>query len=265
MVGRTIVMRPMATWLLAGSLVAGVSACTTALSLEKTTALGPPFNEDLKQGYLELGAARWAGGSWEVLHFRDKARAAMLGDTVLPDPVTFVSANYQGELAERRQRLLTVLDAGARERTPAEAAEAQVSFDCWLSAVKASGQLNSGCREAFDTALGKSEQALVDALPKSYVVQFESGSDVIGSKGLDTVTAAAGATVLTDPAGVNVVGYADRSGGASYNEALSLRRAENVAAALEQAGIAADRLNVQAQGPAGATDDRRVEITFGSS
>ena len=80
-------MGPIARWLLVGLLAASGGACTTVLPPERTEALGPPFNEALKEGYLQLAASRWQEGSWELLHFRDKARQAMLGDAVWPDDV----------------------------------------------------------------------------------------------------------------------------------------------------------------------------------
>ena len=74
-------MRPV-LWFLALVLAMTGSACTTVLAPERTTALGPRFNEALKERYLELGASKWQEGSWEILHFRDKASSAMLGDLV---------------------------------------------------------------------------------------------------------------------------------------------------------------------------------------
>jgi outer membrane protein OmpA-like peptidoglycan-associated protein len=49
------------------------------------------------------------------------------------------------------------------------------------------------------------------------------------------------------------------------NEALSLQRAENVAAALQRAGVSPELIAVQGRGArAAAEDGRRVEITFDS-
>jgi outer membrane protein OmpA-like peptidoglycan-associated protein len=257
-------MRSVVTWFLVGILAMAGSACTTVLAPERTTALGPPFNEALKERYLELGASRWQEGSWEILHFRDKARSAMLGDLVDPDRVTWVPSGLQGELIEQRERLLLFLDAGGRELVPEDAAEAQVGFDCWLSEVKATHQLDSGCRETFVAALGRTEQAVLAELPESYVVLFESGSDAIGGDGLNVATAVARAVPLVEPARIEVVGHADPSGSGAANEALSLRRAENVAAALERAGVSAQLLNVQSRGataaPIAAAGGRRVEV-----
>jgi OOP family OmpA-OmpF porin len=258
-------MRPV-LWFLALTLAMAGSACTTVLAPERTTALGPPFNEALKERYLELGASKWQKGSWEILHFRDKARSAMLGDLVDPDRVTWVPSGLQGELIEQRERLVLFLDAGARDLVPEDAAEAQVAFDCWLSDVKATHQLDSGCRETFVATLGRTEQAVLAELPESYVVPFESGSDVIGGEGLNVATFVARAVPLVEPARIEVVGYADASGSEAANEALSRRRAENVAAALERAGVSAELLDVQSRGATAAPLDavlgRRVDVMF---
>ena len=181
----TNTMRPMAKWLLVCLLVASGSACTTVLAPERTQALGPPFNEALKDGYLQLADSRWQEGSWEVLRFRDKARQAMLGDAVWPDDAASarMPASLQSELVEERERLLLVLNSGGRVLAPEDAALAQVSFDCWLSEAKETKQPGSGCQDTFRTALGKTELAVTATLPEPYVVMFESGSDRAGWRG----------------------------------------------------------------------------------
>lgn len=260
-------MRAMAKWLLIGLLVAGGNACTTVLPPERTEALGPPFNEALKDAYLQLAASRWQAGSWEVLHFRDKARQAMLGDAVWPDDAagSRVPSALQAELVAQRDRLLTVLDAGGWALAPADAALAQVSFDCWLSEAKATKSLGSECREGFVAALQDTEQAVLASLPQSYVVRFESGSDTVDSLGLNVATAASRAALLRAPRRISVIGYADPSGPARLNEALSSQRAENVAAALARAGVSPGLIDVQARGAtSAAADGRRVEIAFES-
>lgn len=265
MCGRTIT-RPGASWFLALVLVMTSSACTTVLAPERTPAIGPPFNEALKERYLALGSSKWEQGSWEILHFRDKARSAMLGDLVYPDPVTWVPRGAQSALVEEREHLLLFLDSGGRELVPEDAAEAQVSFDCWLSDVKVTGRLDSECRETFMAALDRTGHALLAGLPEAYVVEFESGSDMLGSAGLNVATAVARAVPLVEPARIDIVGYADPAGSASFNEALSLRRAENVAAALERAGVAPQLLNVQSRGatasPVAGPGGRRVEVAL---
>jgi outer membrane protein OmpA-like peptidoglycan-associated protein len=265
MFGEQSMSGPIARWLLLGLLLATGGACTTVLPPERTGALGPPFNEALKDGYLELAASRWQAGSWELLRFRDKARQAMLGDAVYPEEVSRVPAALQPELAAERDRLLAVLDAGGRTLAPEDAALAQVSFDCWLSEVKDTRTLDSACRDSFVTALGETEEAVVATWPESYVVLFEPGSDRVDAVGLNVATAASRAAQLRTPRRISVIGYADPSGSAGLNEALSLQRAENVAAALARAGVAPGLIDVQARGASGAAEDgRRVEIAFDS-
>ena len=260
-------MGPMAKWLLVVLLIASGSACTTVLAPERTEALGPPFNDALKQGYLRLADSRWQEGSWEFLDFRDKARQAMLGDAVWPDdPMDArAPASLRPQLVEQKNRLLAFLDAGGRVLAPQDAAMAQVSFDCWLSEVKDTRRLDSECRDAFAASLRETEQAVLAALPESYVVLFESGSDRLDGVGLNVATTVSRAALLMAPERINVIGYTDASGPARLNEALSLQRAENVAAALARAGVSPELIDVQARGAAGAAEDgRRVEITFDS-
>ena len=260
-------MRAMAMWLAVGLMAASGSACTTVLAPERTEALGPPFNDALKAGYLRLAGSRRDAGSWEYLRFRDKARRAMLGDAVWPDDPTDtrLPASLQPELVEQRERLLAFLDAGGRVLAPEDAAMAQVSFDCWLSAVGGSKRLESECRDAFLASLQETEQAVMATLPQSYVVLFESGSDRLDGVGLNVATSVSRAALLRAPGRINVIGYTDASGPARLNEALSLQRAENVAAALARAGVSPELIEVQARGAAGAAEDgRRVEITFDS-
>jgi OmpA-OmpF porin, OOP family len=260
-------MRPIAKSLLVSLLLASGNACTTVLAPERTEALGPPFNDALKRGYLQLADSRSHEGSWEFLRFRDKARRAMLGDAVWPDDPAHarVPASLRPQLDEQRDRLLIFLDAGGRALAPEDAALAQVSFDCWLSEVEDTKQLDSECRDSFLASLRETEQAVIATLPESYIVLFESGSDRLDGVGLNLATSVSRAAVLTAPARINVIGYADPSGPATANEALSLQRAENVAAALARAGVSPELIDVQARGATGAVEDgRRVEITFDS-
>jgi outer membrane protein OmpA-like peptidoglycan-associated protein len=250
---------------LVGALALAGSACTTVLAPERTPAIGPPFNEALKDRYLELAATTWDGGSWHFLHFRDKATAAMHGAEVLPDRVTWVPPEAQRELEGERAHLLLLLDSGAWQLAPEEAAAAQVGFDCWLADVQATGRLDSACRETFESALARTEQILIAQVPADYVVQFESGSDMVGGQGLNVATAVARAVPLLEPARIEVTGYADRSGAAAGNAALSRARADNVAAALQRAGVAPALINVQSGGTAGGGETgRRVEVALRS-
>ena len=71
---------------------------------------------------------------------------------------------------------------------------------------------------------------------------------------------------------VTVTGHTDNTGSAGYNQALSERRAQSVAAVLRSGGVSGTRLNVVGAGEnqpiatnqtaAGRAQNRRVDITI---
>jgi OmpA-OmpF porin, OOP family len=245
-----------------------LGACT-ALPPEKTEALGPVFNEDAKQGYVALAGSTWDAGDWDFIHFDRKAEQAMLGDEVWPDRVSsrIIPASARDTMLVERARLVDALEASARRQSPREAAKAQVSFDCWLDEVGASGRADvaTGCKETFMAELAKVEARLRD-LPDMYAVFFESGSALLSVPARNTITDAARAARLLDARRVDVVGFADPSGSARANEALANDRALSVVDGLLQAKVPAEMINVgtagAAAGDADAARDRRVDITI---
>jgi outer membrane protein OmpA-like peptidoglycan-associated protein len=245
-----------------------LGACT-ALPPDKTEALGPVFNEDAKQGYVALAGSTWDAGDWDFIHFDRKAEQAMLGDEVWPDRVSsrIIPASARETMLVERARLVDALEASARRQSPREAAKAQVSFDCWLDEVGATGRadLSTGCKETFMSELAKVEARQRD-LPDMYAVFFETGSALLSVPARNTITDVARAVRLLDARRVDVVGFADPSGSARANEALANERALSVAEGLLQAKVPAEMINVgtagAAAGDADAARDRRVDITI---
>lgn len=257
-------MRAMTKALLVGGLLLGLGACVTALPPEKTAALGGPFNEEVKQGYLRLAESRRAAtdpADW--YHFRSKAYEVLDGDVVWPDKVASrkIPAAYQTEAVELRERLVSDLESGIRERTPVDAAAAQVAFDCWLEELESVKDPSrfSDCKETFLEALARAEAAMVE---QPYLVLFDSGSDRLDPDAMNVVTRAARAAQVARPARIDVIGYADPSGRAADNQALSQRRAEAVADALSRAGVPSNTIRASARGAIEGAAARRVEITF---
>jgi OmpA-OmpF porin, OOP family len=256
--------------LLVAGLLLGLGGCTTALPPEKVAAMAPPlpFNEQLKEGYLQLAeAARAQTSVSNWYHFRTKAREAMLGDVVWPDKVASrqVPAAAQADAIERRERLLTALESGARRAAPVDTAAAQVNFDCWLEELETiKNPANfSDCKDSFESALAKAQSALVDT---PYVVLFDPGSDRLNPDALNVVYFTLRAARVAEPPEIAVTGYADPSGDARANQALSERRAEAVAEALRAGKLPGSEISVAARGATpGTTGERarRVEITFG--
>lgn len=254
---------------LAGGALAG---CTTALPPEKVEAIGPPFNEELKQGYVQLAAAESGGMLFRNSHFYGKARNAMLGDDVWPDKVGSrdIAPELRPEALELRARLVAALEGNARMNVPAEAATAQTSFDCWLDEIEdqPGSDAAEACRQGFLVALAAAEAATAMAeLPPAYEVFFTTGRSDLDQTAVATIEEAARGAGLARAERVEVIGYTDRSGDPATNERLARRRAEAVAAALSQAGVPRQIIEVRSGGAIGTRDDRssrRVEIVVGS-
>ena len=101
-------------------------------------------------------------------------------------------------------------------------------------------------------------------------VGFRTDDDSVTAKSMPPLLRL-GALVASMPdATVRVAGYADARGSDAYNDALSLRRAESVAAVLTSAGVPRERIFLEAHGKteASAADrdadgcalDRRVSV-----
>jgi outer membrane protein OmpA-like peptidoglycan-associated protein len=260
----------------AGSLLLVLGACATALPPEKTEALGMPFNEQLKNRYLDLAASRRSSLDFDYFHFREKAEAALLGDVVPPDSVADhdICLGWQPRVLAARERLVSALDDSARFKEPAATAEAQVDFDCWLDELEAQSQ--QGCANVSDstqppapTQCGDRLMANLDTLANEgvpYAVFFSSGDTSIDDEGQEVVARVKRSADLVQPSRILVVGYADRRGIAADNKRLAEKRAREVAKALIEAGVPAAAVTVDAWGETisadSLDDNRRVEISF---
>lgn len=261
---------------LSGSLFLAIGACTTALPPEKTEALGMPFNEELKERYLQLAASRRSSLDFDYFHYREKAEAALLGDVVEPDSVADhdICLGWQPDALATRERLLAMLENGGRFKSPGTAADAQVDFDCWLDELDAQSQ--GACPNVTDSTsppapsqCGDRLMANLDALANEgapFSVYFASGETGIDGEGYDVIARAKRSADLMQPSRILVTGYADRRGIAADNERLAEQRAREVAKALIQEGVPAAAVTVDAWGETVSAEsleeNRRVEIVF---
>jgi OmpA-OmpF porin, OOP family len=105
--------------------------------------------------------------------------------------------------------------------------------------------------------------------PTTYTVYFDYNSAQIGPAGRDIAGLAASGYKAGTPSSVQVTGFADPSGGAGYNQRLSLRRANAVAAVLVQDGVPQSAIMVSGDGETttggSPGQDRRVDITLGGA
>jgi OOP family OmpA-OmpF porin len=109
--------------------------------------------------------------------------------------------------------------------------------------------------------------------PPPYLVFFDWNSAVVSPDGGAVIKLAADAFRAGAPVTVQVTGYTDTSGSPDYNQRLSVRRANAVAAVLVQDGVPQNDLVVTGRGendlrvptPPGVREpqNRRVEIVEG--
>lgn len=103
--------------------------------------------------------------------------------------------------------------------------------------------------------------------PTTYTVYFDYNSAQLGLAAHEVVKFAADTYKAGAPATVQVTGYTDPAGSAGYNQRLSLRRANAVAAELQSDGVPQSALVVNGQGETsnGPTpgQDRRVDVILG--
>ena len=245
-------------------------------------------------------------------HFAKKGLMAAEGKVVLPEVLSnwHLDEKSLTTLNVARTRLMAVLDGGGRVQAPFEAGLAQARFDCWVEEQEQFwlSPMPKKCRAQFEKAMIDLESRVKSALPKSvkageplpmtpmpkedkvvvendpdsmknsmdegmFLVFFDFDRSTLNSSGLQVIDAVATqAKKRSDLGQIVVVGHADTSGSAAYNQKLSLRRAEAVKASLVKQGLGGMQIRVEARGeksPMVATPNntrepanRRAEIRF---
>lgn len=271
---------------LAAVLVLALGACTTTFIQDQLNPIrsmqtsGSAFTKALHSEYLWLADAEYAGNDLsDALYYGEKARRAGNGEEVAPEDPTAqgMPAADAAEMARAQARLQAALDGGGKTAAPAAMARAQVAFDCMVREWCEIHDAIAGCRDRFWAALAEVEAALkpgemMEPPARDYLIFFDwNKSDVRGdaSKVLDEVVSAMRALNATK---LNLIGYTDTSGAASYNQVLSVRRANSAKEYLELRGINANAIVTSGRGendllvptPDGVREEenRRVEITI---
>ncbi len=253
------------------------------------TADGIAFQNGLYDGYTGLRNERV-----RVLdpvdgeHFNHKARRAARRSSVMPDHVQDRRLTDEDipVFQAAWKRIHDAWDRGGRTLAPADAATAQVSYDCWIEAreganpnygfagIGAARQKDADrCQAAFEQAMAAVEAAAnlklttVDRpapqvmaaapapapameAPKPFIVFFAFDSTVVtaaGTRVIDDAIAMAERLGIVD---FTITGHADRAGPEEYNLQLSLRRANAVRDVLTERGVKSSGISVAGRGEA---------------
>ena len=219
---------------------------------KETKSTGGPFDKALYSGYLKLSQTEYSEADYgDSDTFADRAISSAKGQPPQPEEVGSrnIPPEHVGGLKSAYRELSKVIDKGA-VKLPKLAALAQTSFDCWMQEQEEDMQPAdiAACKDDFNYAMGALKAALAPkpkkkAAPKpkkmakryqKYIVLFGLGSAKISSKESKSLNKAVLSIDTAAPSRVIVSGHTDRSGSATFNMALSKKRANAVAAMLEE-------------------------------
>jgi outer membrane protein OmpA-like peptidoglycan-associated protein len=275
--------------------IGGLSLAGCGMQLEKAESLSPQgsaFDVNLYEGYLGLAKSETGEGDHvDSDVFATRAISAGSGTATGPEAIAArdLPKDKVGELSTARERLVAALASGAAQKMPADSADAQVKFDCWMQEQEENFQPDdiAACRGGFYDALAKLESgtkavAKVAPAPEpqpepklgalKFVVYFDTDSADLDAAAKAVLAEAEAAAAKAKAAKVSVLGNTDTVGEAAYNDTLSELRAAAVAKAMVAGGVPAGAISSAAFGesnlakPTGdnvsAGENRRVEIVI---
>jgi len=218
----------------------------------------------------------------EVIHLAYLARRdaevgeAIIAETAARETIAQAQAQRERVLLEAREREAAM----ARQQAQQSQQQAQQSQQQAQQSQQQAQQSQQQAQEAQQQA--REAQQELEAMRAKQTdrgmmltlgnVLFDSGGATL-KPGADELVSRLSQFMQSHPdIKVRIEGHTDSIGSDSYNEALSQRRAESVASALENRGISAARIQAVGRGkvapvagndtPAGRQQNRRVEIIF---
>ncbi|HEY2033340.1 MAG TPA: OmpA family protein [Rhizomicrobium sp.] len=187
--------------------------------------------------------------------YAQKGIDAAQGQEVLPEP----APDGNADAATIRDRLLKALEDG-RGKFPADAARAQVQYDCRIMDARVESLRNASaqCRRGLDAALTQLEHELNPVIittttttittPADYQVYFDLNSWDLKAEQLTTLQQAIATARAGGQSRITIVGHTDTSGTAAYNQRLSVKRANVVEEALVDMGARREAISTSGVG-----------------
>ena len=221
------------------------------------------FNSELQSRYSRLATEESEQkDDSDISLYRRKALDAAAGRAVQPESMTArqIDASKVAVLTDARARLMSRLDGGYMQSNPADMAEAQVQWDCWLEQQEEGYQLMHiwRCQNGFEAAMARMDPvAMVATAPAPAAVAaprprtpdvhesiyFEFDSSDLTAASLERLRVVGAEMKGRGNPTIRIVGHTDTTGSAAYNQALSERRARALATYLDVNGIAVSAID----------------------
>ena len=263
----------------AAGALAACASYTGVNTVRTTMTEGNSYNAYLATEYRELALfeadqmADWR----DAEYYAGKALAAHAGEDVAPTGLgERTIPNFAAdELAEGYKSLKAAQKKYMKNsKNHALLAEAQAKFDCWMEQQEENIQPEhiAECKvdfyKAMEALTGK-KMIVVEAM---YRVFFDFNGSTLDAEDDAVVAEIVKAAKDKPEMTIHLTGNTDTVGGASYNRALSAKRAMAVQEALIAAGIDAKRVKMLAKGEANLlvrtadgvqeAKNRRVDVLF---
>lgn len=224
-------------------------------------AAASPFARALSSNYAYL-ARSLKGHDAEMAGSNDSLREifARKAGAEGPPPEQPLPAIAGSDIA--RAQLDTAFAAGVQAQSPRAAARAQAAYDCWvLNARAGRARASASCKQALDTAFAVVQLALdpqsapasapvvaVAPVQPGYTIFFGFDEWNLSGAALQTITNAVQAAHDSRAGHIEVAGHTDTAGSATYNQALSERRAKVVREVMIEMGARPPAVDAEGEG-----------------
>ena len=238
---------------------AGFEAQRSYDQVSKATPHGDAYHQALYEGYMEhttFEQVKMMNYTSAMMHGR-KAMMAAQGETPPVAQITDFGpqpADKVDELTQARAQLEAALTDQGRAASPEAAAYAQSFFDCWVEQQHENFQPKdiAYCRNGFYKNLKILNDAVVPVAPENVSLAADAFFDfdkyVLKDQFKPELDKIADVMIADTSTQFLVWGFTDNVGTKEYNQKLSERRAEAVAAYLESKGVSRDRMVIKGFG-----------------
>lgn len=238
---------------------AGFEAQRSYDQVSKATPHGDAYHQALYEGYMEhttFEQVKMMNYTSAMMHGR-KAMMAAQGETPPVAQITDFGpqpADKVDELTQARAQLEAALTDQGRAASPEAAAYAQSFFDCWVEQQHENFQPKdiAYCRNGFYKNLKILNDAVVPVAPENVSLEADAFFDfdkyVLKDQFKPELDKIADVMIADTSTQFLVWGFTDNVGTKEYNQKLSERRAEAVAAYLESKGVSRDRMVIKGFG-----------------